>query len=114
MGTNATLFASIRLCAAAVRWSICHKTNKTLLCDVSILVVLQRYLPALSLTKDNMVMRCSVGQRLAVLEAIQILSGIMKSFTVELANVTSATVGQNASITLRPVDLRLKLTKRRT
>eukprot|EP00041_Stephanoeca_diplocostata_P019420 m.419123 g.419123 ORF g.419123 m.419123 type:complete len:543 (+) comp21300_c0_seq2:196-1824(+) len=58
--------------------------------------------------------RTCVGQRLAVLEAIQILSGIMKSFTVELANVTSATVGQNASITLRPVDLRLKLTKRRT
>jgi len=55
--------------------------------------------------------RTCVGQRLAVLEAVQILSAVMKAFTVRLPE-NAPTVFEHSSITLRPKGMRLVFEKR--
>lgn len=56
--------------------------------------------------------RTCVGQRLAILEAVQILSGVMKRFTVHLPSDPPVVV-EHSSITLRPKGMRLIFEKRK-
>jgi cytochrome P450 len=55
--------------------------------------------------------RTCIGQRLAVLEAVQILSAVMKNFSVRLP-ADAPVVIEHSSITLRPKGLRLIFEKR--
>ena len=55
--------------------------------------------------------RTCVGQRLAVLEAVQILSGVLKKFDVRMPTDTPNVV-EHCAITLRPKGMRLQFAKR--
>lgn len=56
--------------------------------------------------------RTCIGQRLAVLEAIQLLGSIAKHFKIELPKGEQQPVSEHLSITLRPIGLRLRLVPR--